>query len=114
MKCFLLIAAIACQRLADDPQLTAQAWNETLHEAGQAYCDGELSVAYYRSLLGEARRDLAAQERDLVAARFTLHAQEARDALLAIARIDRSLAAGDRDGACEAIAQLDVPRVALR
>lgn len=106
MKCFLLIAAIACQRLADDPQRTAQAWSETLHQAGQAYCDGELSVAYYRSLLGEARRDLAAQERD--------DAKDARDAILVITRIERSLAAGDRDGACEAIAQLDVPRVALR
>ena len=113
MKCFLLIAAIACQRLADDPQLSAQAWSETVHEAGQAYCDGELSAAYLRSLLGDARRDLAAQERELATARFPLHAQQARDAILVMTKIDRSLAAGDRDGACEAIAQLDVPRVAL-
>lgn len=113
MKCLLLIAAFAGQRLADDPQLTAQAWSETVHEAGQAYCAGELSAAYLRGLLAEAHRDLAAQERELANARYAMPAREARDAILVITRIDRSLAAGDRDGACEAIAQLDVPRVAL-
>lgn len=113
MKCFLLIAALACQRLADDPQLTAQAWSETLHEAGQAYCDGELSAAYLRSVLAEARTDLSAQERELANARYPLHAREAHDAILVIARIDRSLAAGDRNRACEAIADLAAPRVAV-
>lgn len=113
VKFFLVIAILWGQPFADAQPTTVASWAETARLVGDAYCRNDLSAAYLRQTLADARRDIESVRLELARAHRDSQVQEARATIAVIERIDRAVLASDRERACAAVRELAVADAAV-